>query len=735
MARSLVALSRRRAHRAAGRRQGRSFRPHVEVLEVRLVPSLISGNEVPLVSSNNDLVAVAPDGHFVTFTETGDFFEQQPVRIWARVYAPGGAAQTAPIQVNTDTAVSIRVTGAAVDAQGDFVVAWSQALTGTPYEVVEARRFNAPGQPLGGVFQVSQSAVGADDVPQVAIDARGDFVVAWTRFNAHDTTLPAAVFARLYDSAGTARGGEFEVSQATTSQQEPAVAMNAQGEFVVSWTDHFQGTDARAYNAAGQPLSDAVAVVANNWMSGSGAVAMDSAGDFVVAYRDNSNGISVRRSSATGVLSNPLQVGPPTGDSLGAPAVAMDAQGGFVVAWDRVAAFPFPPLPPAPPPVPPPGGGPGAIGEPAPSPNTIEARRFNAAGQDVSGMFQVNQTAGDSDSPTAAMDATGNFTIAWRHAASPGPESIEARHFTQTTTGYSYDPRTRTLTITAAGGNHSFAFSQAAYGTSGSFTRTFYTFTLDGIAQTYDDETVAHVAVRFSGSGNTASLDTKSGNNVSVPPGGPTPPPHSGFTVSLGQQGGTVYRSDGSVFLRLAGFGAEYATVGPNDIAQLVATAGVPNTLVTAGHSSYLQSANAYALFNGASYLRAYAAGPADRAYQYDGSGPSTFVAVGDTYSSMAGTDGGTSFDNEARGFAFNEGIARHAGLDTAYLYDSPGNDIFVGNTTLSYLYRENATNTALMEYDIAEGFAQVHAASVAGGVDYAYVYDASVNRVTGFHR
>ena len=67
----------------------------------------------------------------------------------------------------------------------------------------------------------------------------GDFVVAWTRIAAAPQTY--GVFAQRYDAAGEAQGGELSVNELTTGAPEavPAVAVDASGGFVVTWTDLF----------------------------------------------------------------------------------------------------------------------------------------------------------------------------------------------------------------------------------------------------------------------------------------------------------------------------------------------------------------------------------------------------------------------------------------------------------------------------------------------------------------
>jgi hypothetical protein len=155
------------------------------------------------------------------------------------------------------------------------------------------------------------------------------------------------------------------------------------------------------------------------------------------------------------------------------------------------------------------------------------------------------------------------------------------------------------------------------------------------------------------------------------------------------------------------------------------------NTFVSAGHYAYMNSGNDFYYITGAASVRGIAVNAGDVAYHYNGSGPSQFLASGIAYSFMQGTDNGKSFYNEADGFRFNYGIAKHTG-DTATIYDSPLDDVFAGYTSYSYLYRTDPDGT-LAEYDYVQGFGSVTAESFVGGTDYAYVADPNVNHVSGF--
>ncbi|PHM10790.1 cadherin-like domain-containing protein, partial [Nostoc sp. 'Peltigera malacea cyanobiont' DB3992] len=81
-------------------------------------------------------------------------------------------------------------------------------------------------------FQVNTTTIGNQSNSTVAIDTDGDFVISWQS----DSQDGTDIYARRYNNLGVAQGGEFKVNTYTTSDQaNPTVAMNAGGDFVVSW--------------------------------------------------------------------------------------------------------------------------------------------------------------------------------------------------------------------------------------------------------------------------------------------------------------------------------------------------------------------------------------------------------------------------------------------------------------------------------------------------------------------
>ncbi len=316
---------------------------------------------------------------------------------------------TDPI-VNTNTTGRQDSPAVATDADGNHVVAWVSYAAGAAGDVM-AQLFDKTGQTIGREFTVNSFATGSQIDPDVAMDSYGNFVVVWSGQGGDDQS---GVFARVYDKYGRTVATDFRVNQFTQNVQDmPAVAMDADGDFVVTWTSYGQDGDmdgiyARRFNLQGLALDNEF-LVNTTWQyrQEDSDVAMDDAGNFVVAWRSdqqdgNSWGIYGQRFAATGAtLGGEFRANTYALDDQIDPAVAMDADGDFIVAWSSMGQD---------------GSGYG-----------IYARRYNPAGtaKDAS-EFRVNQTTLNWQvTPDVGMTANGDFVVTWSSFQDvPDPNSL-----------------------------------------------------------------------------------------------------------------------------------------------------------------------------------------------------------------------------------------------------------------------------------------------------------------------
>jgi hypothetical protein len=176
----------------------------------------------------------------------------------------------------------------AADASGAFVAAWREDALSTP---IRARRFNPAGAPTGPQLSVAQGQFFAlVGEPVVASDPGGNFVVVWA--DRYDSGLGFRLMGRRYEAAGVPLGDAFVVSTQTDYYYDPkvwkpSVAMDRRGDFVVAWQERADfGWDvvARTFDASG-PTDPPFFVHREPGYQGAASVAVNRTGDFVVAWQ------------------------------------------------------------------------------------------------------------------------------------------------------------------------------------------------------------------------------------------------------------------------------------------------------------------------------------------------------------------------------------------------------------------------------------------------------------------
>lgn len=263
--------------------------------------------------------------------------------IYARQYDASGTAVGGAFLVNSTTAYDQEQACAALDANGNFVVIWeSDHATSGVSDNIYGQRYDASGTAQGSNFIVNTTTAGDQDIADVAMDDAGNFVVVW-----RGETSPGSnsfdIYGRRFDSAGSALAGEFRVNSSTTgNDQHPTLAMNAGGDFVVAW-DETSGFDAdiraQRYNYAGTAQGGEISVTSTTSYGQQLAnIAMDAGGNFVVTWssstQDGSSwGIYTLQYGADGsALSSETLVNTTTANAQDFSAVAY-RNGHAIVVW------------------------------------------------------------------------------------------------------------------------------------------------------------------------------------------------------------------------------------------------------------------------------------------------------------------------------------------------------------------------------------------------------------------
>lgn len=311
-------------------------------------------------------VVVAPDGDFVVVWDDDYGVDGDNDGVFFRIFNANGSPQTGDTQVNVTTAGNQRDPSIAVDGMGNFVIVW-ESPDGSS-DGIFARTYNAAGAPTSGEIAVNSTTSGDQDDPSVAMDTSGDFVVAWDSPDSDSD----GIFARTFSAAGAPTSAEIPVNTTTAdTQRDAVVAINADGDFAVAW-------ESRVYSAG-----------------------------------STSEEVFLRTFDATGAAtSGEVMVNTTTAGDQDEPSIAMSALGAIAVAWQS-------------------GGFSSGPGSQDGDDRGVFYRRFSSAGEPISGEMQANQTTAQPQArPSVSMQSDGDFVIAWNSYLQDGDDyGIWARDF------------------------------------------------------------------------------------------------------------------------------------------------------------------------------------------------------------------------------------------------------------------------------------------------------------------
>ncbi|HPG39297.1 MAG TPA: FlgD immunoglobulin-like domain containing protein [bacterium] len=212
---------------------------------------------------------------------------------------------------------------------------------------------------------------------------------------------------------------DFQVNEnagpAGAAQENPAIAMDQSGNFIITWQDDRNGYDGDIY--AQLFNNNGIQIGANFQVNDDGgcaiqespAVAIDGLGNFIITWEDrrNNNGdIYAQRFSNSGVAQdiNFLVNDEPGGMEQRSPAVAVDSLGNFIITWEDNRNFDY----------------------------DIYAQRFNSGGVAIEDNFKVNDDIQGENhyNPSVAVDGLGNFIITWEDKRINFYGDIFAQRFT-----------------------------------------------------------------------------------------------------------------------------------------------------------------------------------------------------------------------------------------------------------------------------------------------------------------
>ncbi len=258
---------------------GQQFNPSGDLLNGQF-----QVNTTTIGGQSGGNVAIDSEGNFVVVWSdlSGDDHN-----IMGKLYDANGNVVKDEFRVNTTLEFNQIAPDVAMDAVGNFVVVWRQAASGA--EGIYGRCFDAGGTPLGDEFKINdrpQPETNAD--AQVAMRHNRSFVVTWGE---SDDGNGSGIYRRRYDASCLPLEDPQSVNTTTADDQQlPAIAINDFGDFVIAWQSKQQDGDglgifARTFDASGNQLCGEFLV--NNETAGDQSrvdVAMKNSGEFTITW-------------------------------------------------------------------------------------------------------------------------------------------------------------------------------------------------------------------------------------------------------------------------------------------------------------------------------------------------------------------------------------------------------------------------------------------------------------------
>lgn len=357
-------------------------------------------NDVTLDEQGTPDVAIAPNGNFVVVWQSDDQ-DGDEGGIFAQIYDPlGNALRSEDIPINVTTVEDQTEPTVAIAPNGDFVVVWTGEDFDGEDKGIAARRFSSTGNPQSGEIQVNTFTDFEQEEPAIAMAADGSFIVTW-RSDGLDGS-GGSIAAQRFNSSGRSIGNEFVVNTTTAfAQSSPAIAMTPAGEFVIVWESDRQDTStssgifAQRYAANGRALGQEFQV--NTLADGeqeNPAIAIDDDGNFVVVWESdgldpgNTEIIAQRFDSDGDTIGNEFVVNTTLENDQTSPDISIDGDGNFLITWTNE------------------GDG---VAE-----DDIFARQFRVDGRPLTSEFRVNTFTDDDQRASAiAQNVLGDTVIVW----------------------------------------------------------------------------------------------------------------------------------------------------------------------------------------------------------------------------------------------------------------------------------------------------------------------------------
>ena len=326
-----------------------------------------------------------------------------------RIFDEENSSLVDPVQVNTLTLNTQDLPRVAVQADGSFLVIWQSAEPPNPEDnferkLVRSRAYNADGSTNGGeqLFSTLQSLQAGDISADVAALTGGGYVVVWQSSQSNGTDSGISIQGRLVNADGTPNGSQFQVNSTLSEREEDcSVTGMTDGGFFVAWSrPEIHG---RRFQANATPVGDDIQVstLALNVLRDETKVATADDGRMMVVWTDVDE-LENSTEIRGRILSSTAS---PLGSDFRINSLITETQdwpgvGGFGNNFFVVWASDT------------------STGDDI-EPSSIEGRIVSQVNQFVTPQFQVNQWTEDTQSFPGISGYQGRIAVGWRSQSNP----------------------------------------------------------------------------------------------------------------------------------------------------------------------------------------------------------------------------------------------------------------------------------------------------------------------------
>lgn len=246
----------------------------------------------------NSVVTGNQNGAYVAMNQIGEFavvwtgYQSGVPAVYARKFNANGVALGNDVMTSSVNGTSQYAMDIAMADNGLFAVTWYSFKPSGTYVDVRGRRLNANGAVLGSAFRANTYTTSVQAGNTIAMDAIGNYVIAWESYGQDGNQY--GIYAQRYSATGAKLGTEFRINSITTgSQQLASIGMNTNGDFVVAWQHDNRSNNpasrpaiyAREYSANGTASGDQFQVSPDdNALHFNPGVAMDASGNYMITW-------------------------------------------------------------------------------------------------------------------------------------------------------------------------------------------------------------------------------------------------------------------------------------------------------------------------------------------------------------------------------------------------------------------------------------------------------------------